>query len=64
MPLGAFVAGILGDWLGVAMTMWILAVCALLGSMPVFASRLVRMRELPRELDLLDSGDGAAEAQR
>lgn len=35
--------------------MWILAVCALLGSLPVLASRLLRMRELPRELDLLDT---------
>ncbi len=62
MPLGAFLAGVLGDWLGVTWTMWILAACALLGSLPVLASRLLRMRELPRELDLLGS-DGAAERQ-
>ena len=43
--------------------MWILAVCALLGSLPVLASRPLQMRELPRELDLLGS-DGAAEPQR
>ena len=46
---------VLGDRLGVTPTMWILAVCALLGSLPVLASRLLRMRELPRELDLLDT---------
>ena len=63
MPLGAFLAGILGDRLGVTTTMWILAICALLGSLPVLASRLLRMRELPRELDLLGS-DGAAEPHR
>ena len=55
MPLGAFLAGILGDWLGVTTAMWILAACALLGSLPVLASPLVRMRALPRELDLLGS---------
>ncbi|AMT95472.1 MFS transporter [Brevibacterium linens] len=55
MPLGAFLAGILGDRLGVTTTMWILAACALLGSLPVLASPLVRMRALPRELDLLGS---------
>lgn len=55
MPLGAFLAGILGDWLGVTTAMWILAACALLGSLPVLASPLVRMRALPRELDLLSS---------
>lgn len=53
MPVGAFLAGILGDRLGVTTTMWILAACALLGSLPVLASRLLGMRELPRELDLL-----------
>ncbi|WP_276606010.1 MFS transporter [Brevibacterium sp. S22] len=60
MPLGAFLAGVLGDWLGVTMTMWILAACALLGSLPVLAPRLLRMRQLPRELDLLGN-DGTAE---
>ena len=48
-------ARVLGDRLAVTPTMWILAVCALLGSLPVLASRLLRMRELPRELDLLDT---------
>ena len=55
MPLGAFLAGVLGDALGVTTTIWILAGCALLGSLPVLASSLLRMRELPRELDLLGS---------
>lgn len=59
MPLGAFLAGILGDRLGVTTTMWILAACALFGSLPVLASRLLGMRELPRELDLLSSGQTA-----
>ncbi|UVI34812.1 MFS transporter [Brevibacterium spongiae] len=59
MPLGAFLAGILGDRLGVTTTMWILAVCALLGSLPVLISPLLRMRKLPRELDLLSSGETA-----
>lgn len=55
MPLGAFLGGVLGDSLGVTATMWILAACSLLGALPVLASVLLRMRTLPRKLDLLGS---------
>nr|WP_258234291.1 MFS transporter [Brevibacterium oceani] len=57
MPLGAFLAGVFGDRLGVTSTMWILAACSLLGALPLLVSPLLRMRELPRELDLLSAND-------
>ena len=53
MPLGSLLAGFLGDRLGVSTTIWILATCSLAASIPVLASPLLRMRTLPRELDLL-----------
>ncbi|GAA1936197.1 MFS transporter [Brevibacterium antiquum] len=55
MPLGSLLAGFLGDRLGVSTTMWILAACSLAASIPVLASPLLRMRTLPRELDLLSA---------
>lgn len=59
MPLGAFPDGVLGDWLGVTTTMWVLAGCTLIGALPAAASPLPRMRELPRAHDLLGT-DGTA----
>ncbi|MGO2861943.1 MAG: MFS transporter [Brevibacterium sp.] len=53
MPIGALAGGILGDQFGVATTMWIFAAWATLASLPVVISPLLRMRTLPRELDLL-----------
>ena len=41
--------------------MWISAAWATLASLPVVISPLLRMRTLPRELDLL-SGNGPAES--
>ncbi|WP_413334415.1 MFS transporter [Brevibacterium sp. GP-SGM9] len=61
MPIGALAGGILGDQFGVAATMWISAAWATLASLPVVISPLLRMRTLPRELDLL-SGNGPAES--
>ncbi|MDN5705047.1 MAG: MFS transporter [Yaniella sp.] len=60
MPLGSLLAGILGDSLGVSRTMWILAACSLAASIPVLATPLLRMRTLPRELDLLGTASDAA----
>lgn len=57
MPLGSLLAGFLGDRLGVSTTLWILAACSLAASIPVLASPLLRMRTLPRELDLLGESD-------
>ncbi|MDN5658002.1 MFS transporter [Brevibacterium sandarakinum] len=59
MPLGSLLAGILGDRLGVSTTMWILAACSLAASIPVLVSPLLRMRTLPRELDLLGAASDA-----
>lgn len=59
MPLGSLLAGFLGDSLGVSTTMWILAACSLAASIPVIASPLLRMRTLPRELDLLGADSDA-----
>ncbi len=59
MPLGSLLAGFLGDRLGVSTTMWILAACSLAASIPVLASPLLRMRKLPRELDLLRTASNA-----
>ncbi|ANS78534.1 MFS general substrate transporter [Serinicoccus hydrothermalis] len=53
MPIGAFLGGVLGRGLGIVPTLWILCTLALLASLPVLLSPLVRMRDLPRELDAL-----------
>ncbi|MDN5806430.1 MAG: MFS transporter [Brevibacterium sp.] len=61
MPLGSLLAGFLGDSLGVSTTMWILAACSLAASILVLVSPLLRMRTLPRELDLLSAASDAEE---
>ena len=51
MPIGAFIGGILGSQLGVLPALWIAAVLNFVGALPVVLSPLVRMRDLPKELD-------------
>jgi predicted MFS family arabinose efflux permease len=51
IPIGGLVGGVLGARLGVLPTIWIAAVGQLAAALPVLHSPLVRMRDLPRELD-------------
>jgi MFS family permease len=50
-PLGALAGGFLGAAIGIVPTLWIGAALHLASSLPVLLSPLLRMRELPRELD-------------
>ena len=49
IPLGAFVSGVLGEWVGVRPAIWIGAIGGCLAFLPVFLSPLRTMRELPKE---------------
>ncbi len=60
MPIGAFIGGILGRELGILPALWLFAGVALLASVPVLFSPLIRMRELPRHLDALADLDAPA----
>lgn len=51
MPVGAFVGGVLGTWLGIVPALWVGVAGQALASLPVLLSPLLRMRDLPRELD-------------
>jgi hypothetical protein len=53
MPIGGLVGGLLGGTLGVRPTMWIASAGQLAAALPVLLSPLIRMRDLPRELDAL-----------
>jgi MFS family permease len=53
MPIGSLVGGLLGQSVGVREVWWIGAVGAVVATAPVLISPLVRMRDLPRELDRL-----------
>jgi MFS family permease len=53
MPIGGFLGGVLGHQLGLRSVFWIEAFGAVLAALPVILSPLLRMRELPRELDQL-----------
>mgnify|MGYP000880257481 CR=1 FL=1 len=53
MPIGAFIGGFLGRELGILPTLWLMCGVALLASVPVVFSPLIRMRELPTHLDAL-----------
>jgi len=55
MPIGSFIGGILGHQLGLRSVFWIEAFGAILAALPVWFSPLIRMRELPRELDQLSA---------
>jgi predicted MFS family arabinose efflux permease len=50
-PLGALLGGVLGTWLGVVPTLWLAAAGQGLAALWVVTSPLMRMRDLPRELD-------------
>jgi MFS family permease len=50
-PLGALLGGALGSWIGVLPTLWISVGVAGLAAVPVLFSPLIRMRDLPDELD-------------
>jgi Na+/melibiose symporter-like transporter len=51
LPVGGLVGGILGGSLGILPTIWIVVAGQLAAALPVLLSPLVRMRDLPRELD-------------
>jgi MFS family permease len=51
MPLGGLAGGFLGHAIGVVPTLWVAAFVQLGAALPVLLSPLIRMRELPRELD-------------
>ncbi|HSE08768.1 MAG TPA: MFS transporter [Nocardioidaceae bacterium] len=53
MPIGAFIGGVLGETIGVVPTLWLAAGGFLLAGLTVLFSPLSRMRDLPRELDVL-----------
>ena len=47
MPLGGLLGGFLGTHVGVVETLWVALAGTAVGTLPVLASPLVRMRELP-----------------
>jgi MFS family permease len=51
MPLGGFIAGVLGSTIGVRPTMWVGAIGMALAFLPAFLSPLRTMRELPSSYD-------------
>lgn len=65
IPLGAFVGGVLGAWLGVLPALWVLVGVTSLSVLPVVFSPLIGMRDLPRSLDALarEPGDDDAADQ-
>lgn len=53
MPIGGLVAGFLGQAYGARAVFWLAVAGAALACLPVLFSPLIRMRDLPKELDLL-----------
>jgi MFS family permease len=53
MPIGAFIGGVVGEAVGARNVFWIGVVGAALSAVPVVFSPLIRMRDLPKELDRL-----------
>ena len=51
VPIGGVVGGIIGGAVGIVPTLWISVAGQLAAALPVLLSPLVRMRDLPRELD-------------
>jgi MFS family permease len=61
MPLGGFLGGLLGATIGVRATLLVGAIGGALAFLPVFASPLRRMRELPsRDAPIAGAGAGVA----
>jgi len=59
MPIGSFIGGVLGTVYGIRTVYWISAAGFALASLPVVLSPLIRMRDLPYELDRLSAPDGS-----
>ena len=53
MPIGGLVGGLLGGALGARQVFWIGAFGAIVATLPVLISPLIKMRDMPRELDKL-----------
>lgn len=53
MPIGAFLGGVVAREIGMLTTFWIFTGLLVLAAAPVLFSPLIRMLELPRELDAL-----------
>jgi MFS family permease len=51
MPVGAFLGGVLGGWLGLVPALWTAVAVTFLAAVPVVASPLLSMRDLPDEWD-------------
>jgi predicted MFS family arabinose efflux permease len=51
MPVGGLLGGVVGTWLGVVPALWTAVVIAFLAAVPVLASPLLGMRDLPDEWD-------------
>jgi hypothetical protein len=51
VPIGGVVGGLLGGTLGIVPTLWIASAGQVAAALPVLLSPLLRMRDLPRELD-------------
>ena len=52
IPLGGIVGGVLGGAVGIVPTLYVASAIQLAGALPVLLSPLLRMRDLPRELDV------------
>jgi MFS family permease len=66
MPVGAFLGGALGTWLGLVPALWIAVAGQFLAAVPVLASPLIRMRDLPDAWDggRVPDGEPVAPATR
>ncbi len=53
MPIGSFIGGLLGEAVGARNVFWIGMVGSAVAALPVLFSPLIRMRDLPGELDRL-----------
>jgi len=51
IPVGAFVGGVLGEWIGVRPALWLGAIAMCFSFLPAFLSPLRRMRGLPSSVD-------------
>jgi MFS family permease len=51
MPVGGFLGGVVGTWLGLVPALWTAVAVSFLAAVPVVASPLWRMRQLPDDWD-------------